>query len=789
MIRRALRVSSAARPSSWLCVAAGLVLSMAFIWAFPALWRGLEASLPWWIEQAIPPVLYGLLTSLSVRRARWPRLLGATALLWAAHLIVGALIGAVVPSAVAAATTVGLSVPVFPQFLWVPLLLIPLHDVIAGDRRPERASGMSRARTRVPSVPAPTPSTSAAETPASSAVSAPLPPERATTRGPGDMSARAVTVAPTEATASGVAAKPSTRRISVTTIPEVPTARPALDEMLARDTPGDVIRITFERVLDQLPAAGFNVPIDRIADSLREPGHLLIPTRLALAQLAEGIVRAGWETVADQFPKQVLALSDAEIAKRLRDGQLVLPLDELVPQLPSELFRSTRPLIDLHGIEEFPEPFKPAGQEPAAPAAERSVESASSDVVPAAAPAEPRRPLPTADARDAQSAAPPANVGVASGVELTIPTQPAWDEDESTGPAAARSHRLDERENAAPADPPVHQVGESAMRASASGDFPVGTVREPHPDALVADGSVHAGRPTREPDSIDAAVRSLEMTPLRVGLPVAEPIADSPRPDAPARDDRLIAAEMCSLLSSAGPLNSTVDAEDGVTVLCISAPGLSTTTAVATARLVLPIMTDGCAPWPIGQLTLRGAGEALVLTPLPPMGSNGRMLMVMVPAGGSLALLETLCRRAAAPQGNHARPSPGPRGGNSGLLELEPSTRMRGIADSFDAAGTMMTVAFRDAETVLALFLPADWDAHAVAGVASDLARAMRKGGTCAGPWQTADAVGGERRLMLRLPDLASGCADVITVVGGRIDRRGLAYRQLESAAQALRAG
>jgi hypothetical protein len=42
---------------------------------------------------------------------------------------------------------------------------------------------------------------------------------------------------------------------------------------------------------------------------------------------------------------------------------------------------------------------------------------------------------------------------------------------------------------------------------------------------------------------------------------------------------------------------------------------------------------------------------------------------------------------------------------------------------------------------------------------------------------------------MLRLPDLASGCADIITVVGGRIDRRGLAYRQLESAAHALRAG
>jgi len=720
MIRRALRVSSAARPSSWLCVASGLALSFVFIWMCPALWRGLETFLPWWLAQALPPVLYGLLTRVSARRAPWPRLLGATALLWAAHLVAGALIGAAMPSAADAAGTARLFVPVFPQLLWVPLLLIPLHDVIADDRR--RAGGMNRARTRVPNSPATTPSVSGAATPVSPAVGTPPPGERVTTPS-GELRGETSARPPHEATASRMTAKPGPRATSMTTVSEAPTARPVLDEMLARDTSGDVVRITFARVADQLPSAGFNVSLDRVADGLREPGHLLIPTRLALAQLAEGIVRAGWETVADQFPRHLVTLDDAEIAKRLRDGQLVLPLDELVPQLPPELFRSARPLVDLQGIEEFPEPFKPAGREPAVSAPVPFVESAPPDATPAPTPAESRGALPM-DVLGEPSVAPLASVGVSSSVE---PVTGEW--------ASA----------AGPVDAPARAVSGSGALTSAGADSAGETMREPEPLASVA--------------------------------------------EAAPEDDRAIAAEICSLLSSAGPLNSTVDAEDSVTVLCISAPGFSTGTTVATARLMLPIMSDGCAPWPIGQLTIRGTGEALVLTPMPPAESRERVLMVVVPAGGSLALLETLCRRAAAAHGNHARPSSRSRGGNSGLLELEPSARMRQIAESFDAADSMTTMAFRDAETVLALFLPTDWDAHAVAGVASDLARAMRKGATCAGPWQTADAVGGEHRLMLRLPDLASGCADVVTVVGGRIDRRGLAYRQLESAARALRAG
>jgi len=131
-----------------------------------------------------------------------------------------------------------------------------------------------------------------------------------------------------------------------------------LDEMLARDTSGDVVRVSFERVAGQLPAGAFHVPLERVAASLPEPGYLLIPRRLVLAQLAEGLVRAGWEVVGEQFPRRLLAMTGGEITREIPDGQLVLPLDELVPQLPPEIFVPAGPIVDLKGIESFPSPFQ-----------------------------------------------------------------------------------------------------------------------------------------------------------------------------------------------------------------------------------------------------------------------------------------------------------------------------------------------------------------------------------------------------------------------------------------------
>jgi hypothetical protein len=119
-------------------------------------------------------------------------------------------------------------------------------------------------------------------------------------------------------------------------------------------------------VVDQLPAETFLSARDRVAANLLEAGCLLVPRRLILPQLGEGLVQIGWAVVADQFPRQALALSDDEITRRIPHGALVLPLDEIVRQMPPELFVVSAPTVDVSGIEDFPPPFQPHVPPPSA---------------------------------------------------------------------------------------------------------------------------------------------------------------------------------------------------------------------------------------------------------------------------------------------------------------------------------------------------------------------------------------------------------------------------------------
>ena len=66
-----------------------------------------------------------------------------------------------------------------------------------------------------------------------------------------------------------------------------------------------------------------------------------------------------WDVVADQFPLDELAMTHEEIAERLPDGSLLLPLDEVIPQIPPAVADAPTPPVDVHQIEEFPEPFQP----------------------------------------------------------------------------------------------------------------------------------------------------------------------------------------------------------------------------------------------------------------------------------------------------------------------------------------------------------------------------------------------------------------------------------------------
>src|SRR5712692_5683728 len=126
-----------------------------------------------------------------------------------------------------------------------------------------------------------------------------------------------------------------------------------------------VIRIPFERVMTQLPPGVFRVPLAQVATRLAAGHVLLVPQSLVVSQLAEGAVHVTWETVASQFPAEVLAVPAAEVSQRIVNGSLVLPLDEIMGQLPPEIFAAfmTRGPVEVPGIEGFPAPFKPIGHE------------------------------------------------------------------------------------------------------------------------------------------------------------------------------------------------------------------------------------------------------------------------------------------------------------------------------------------------------------------------------------------------------------------------------------------
>src|SRR5262245_7158004 len=115
------------------------------------------------------------------------------------------------------------------------------------------------------------------------------------------------------------------------------------------------VRVAFSRIVDQLPVEMFARGAKGLSDMLRPGVSLFIPRSLLLPHLAQGVAPVKWEVVADQFPRDELLLTNAEIAKRLPNGSLRLPLDEVMPQIPAELRLSTQPAAAPR-IEEVPLP-------------------------------------------------------------------------------------------------------------------------------------------------------------------------------------------------------------------------------------------------------------------------------------------------------------------------------------------------------------------------------------------------------------------------------------------------
>jgi hypothetical protein len=140
----------------------------------------------------------------------------------------------------------------------------------------------------------------------------------------------------------------------------------------AATTTAASLRVQFGRIVPQLPAGAFRIPLDRVAANLLEPGYLLILRQLVEPQIAEGLIRVSWEDIAAQFPPRSLALTHEEMAAKLAGGKIALPLDEVIPQLPPECLAIPAPRPDLRGLDAIPDPFQVgphAGAPPAVPLA------------------------------------------------------------------------------------------------------------------------------------------------------------------------------------------------------------------------------------------------------------------------------------------------------------------------------------------------------------------------------------------------------------------------------------
>ncbi|OLC17969.1 MAG: hypothetical protein AUH29_00430 [Candidatus Rokubacteria bacterium 13_1_40CM_69_27] len=353
------RASSRIGLAAWLASALGLALYAGAALVILTLDLGVSLPGPWWMPLVLPPFVYAVFFLIGLWCFSLERALVALGALGGVHALLA--VGTVTLFAVAAPAVGG---PVeapwsSPAVTLLPLvgallILSPYSPLLETRSRPARRDVRATSRPSPPSPP-PAPPAPAAPSPGPRRAEdqdAPTPPA------PAAQPDRVIVPPPAKAPTPETRPAP---RLAPRPEPRPERARPPAAEPVE-----EMIRIPFARVVDQLPAEMFLLTRDRVSANLLEAGHLLVPQRLILPQLGEGLVQVGWEVVAEQFPRQALALPDVEIIRLIANGALVLPLDEIVRQMPPELFVVSTPTMDVRGIEDFPPPFQPHVPPPSA---------------------------------------------------------------------------------------------------------------------------------------------------------------------------------------------------------------------------------------------------------------------------------------------------------------------------------------------------------------------------------------------------------------------------------------
>jgi hypothetical protein len=722
----------------------------------------------------IPPVFYVLVGLVSVRPLSVWRVIVATGAMCGVHAVLVMATGAlfVIPDLVDYGAAVAFSLWGSPavtmlQLTAAPLVLARLRPLIVAPRPGSRgapsrrvdAPGSASASTAVRepaaptgmpsreiSAPAPRP---AAGTPRTTAVAAAPPTPKApavTASRPAPVVREAVAASPTaaprvaplviSAEATPFATSTPVVRVDATASPAAQPVRRALVE------PGEpMVRVAFSRLADQLPVEMFARGPKGLSDMLRPGVSLFVPRGLLLPHLAEGVAPVKWKVVADQFPRDELVLTDAEIAERLPEGSLRLPLDEVLPQIPAELLAPSKQAVSGSRSEE-PSPPAEAGVETHA-VQEFHVQELAALVL------EPAKP------------------------EVAEPDEAETDETE-TNETESDETESDE------AEPEAAEQEVAEIEVADVADAKI------EPAALAQVASAPAVPAPVAPAPVVAAPAPAESPPAEAEAPgprlsrEANGIAVHPGRIAEARRIATLLAPVMNGLE--------IGERDGAGTPLITAiaPTLSDDAVVATALRVVPWLSDPRLPEPVSQATLAASEATIVLTPFGSPGGDA-LLVAAVASRGSLARLERLSRSAAERPGAARNGAQAPEDTDPAheLRAAVVPPSMRELAGSLTAFGPVAPAVLRDSAGLfrVCLFGPGALEPAPLAQLARDLFGALE--GTKIGPVTSMTLRLETHRLVVRSLGSSAGQTTLLVVVGP-MARPGLARIELERAAKVI---
>jgi hypothetical protein len=683
----------------------------------------------------IPPVFYVLVGLVSVRPLSVSRVIIATGAMCGVHAVLVMATGAlfVIPDLVDYGAAVAFSLWGSPavtmlQLTAAPLVLARLRPLIVAPRpgargavaRRVEAPGTGPASTaaREPVGPTPTPSR---ESPAAA--------PRPTAVTPRVIAPAAAPAASTPAARAPIVVSPEATAftISVPVVRADATPRPVErpDRRAAAESAEPMVRVAFSRIADQLPVEMFARGRKGLSDTLRPGVSLLVPRRLVLPHLAEGVAPVKWEVVADQFPRDELVLTHAEIERRLPDGSLLLPLDEVLPQIPAELLARSAPAAPVSRTHELPRPVQLHVPSPPVTAAVEVDEVSELDVQELAALIlEAQKP----EAAEPEAAEPEVAEQAAAELEVADVAE-AVTEPAALAPAKPR-----------PAEPGAPRPAAVVLRA---------------PEPQLAPQPRHS----REANGI---------------------ALDHGRTDEARRIATLLAPVMNGL---------EIGERDGAGTPLVTAiaPTLPGDAVVEAALRVVPWLSDPRLPEPVSQATLAATEATIVLTPFGSPGGDA-LLVAAVASRASLARLERLSRSAAGEPPSAARNGTRVPESFDPAHELRAAAvppSMRELAASLTAVGPVAPAVLRDAAGVfrVCLFGPGALEPAPLAQLARDLLGALE--GTKIGPVTSVILRLETYRLVVRALDSSAGQTTLLVVVGSTA-RPGLARIELERVVKAI---